>query len=211
MNIRIVTHTPDPEYWIEYCARVSSPKNQELMEKGELTPGKLIKFCADHGHWSIFELANVVMEIETTRAISAQILRHRSFSFQEFSTRYSKVNKSFLTLPEIRRAGAKNRQSSLEPMTDEETTNLVRDSLSSSWDTYEKLLEAGAAPETARAVLPLCTPTKLFMNGTVRSWIHYLQVRCKPDTQKEHREVALTVRAELAKILPICAEVFSWK
>jgi len=209
MIASIVHHTPNPEYWIAYLARVSSPKNQERMEKGELDGAGLIRYCAEHGHWSVFEMANVVMKIKTTRAISAQILRHRSFSFQEFSQRYSKVE-SFRN-PEMRAAGSSNRQSSQEVMKSDRVLELVENGVFEAYQSYKKLLEGGVAPETARMILPLCTPTKLYMNGTVRSWIHYLEVRCKEDTQKEHREVALACRKVLADLLPTCAEVFGWK
>jgi len=209
MMIKIIAYTPDPEFIMAYCARASSPKNQEKMNRGELSPAGLLRSCAKHGHWSVFEMANVVVEAHTTRAISAQIIRHRSFSFAEFSQRYSEV-KEAIPAPEMRRSGSTNRQSSLEPMNDPLIDRKVSDSIESCWKTYKDLVERGVATETARMVLPLCTPTKLYMNGTVRSWIHYLALRCKPDTQKEHREIALAIRSELAKILPTCAEAFEW-
>lgn len=207
---RIVTHTQDPEYWIGYCARVSSPKNQERMAKGELTEAGLLKYCAEHGHWSVFEMANVVMEIKTTRAISAQIIRHRSFAFQEFSARYATVA-SPASAPEMRAAGAKNRQSSMEPIETHSVLGLVEDAVIGAFEKYKTLIEDhGVAQETARMILPMCSPTVLYMNGTVRSWIHYLQVRCNPDVQKEHREVALSVRRELSRLLPTCSQIFGW-
>lgn len=211
MGVRIVTFTPDPEYVIGYCARASSPKNQERMEKGELTAAGLLKFCAEHGHWSVFEMANVVMEIHTSRAISAQLLRHKSFSFQEFSQRYAQVQRDKFKLPEMRKAHKKNRQSSTDKIDDKSIESLVNTSVFDSLDAYEFLINQGVAPECARMLLPMCSPTKLYMNGTIRSWIHYLAVRCKEDTQKEHREIALAIRGELSKILPTCAEAFDWK
>jgi thymidylate synthase (FAD) len=207
MKIRVVAHTPEAEKIMGYCARASSPKNQKRMEKGELSASGLLKYCAKEGHWSVFEMANVVVEIQTTRAISAQILRHRSFSFQEFSQRYAKIEES-IPAPEMRLSGAKNRQSSLAVTHkfDEE----VQECIDGVYEFYLHLIDSGVATETARMVLPMCTPTKLYMNGTVRSWIHFLDVRCKDDVQKEHRLVADAVRSELGKILPTCKEAFGW-
>lgn len=216
MIASLVTHTPKIEYWLAFMARVSSPKNQERMEKGELDGTGLIRYCADHGHWSIFQMANVVMKIKTTRAISAQIIRHRSFSFQEFSQRYSAMDQD-IPIPEMRIKCDKNRQSSTEVIqadgldSNDYLLELIHEQCGTASWTYNELIEHGVAPETARMILPLCTPTKLYMNGTVRSWIHYLEVRCKEDTQKEHREVALACRKILADLLPTCAEVFNWK
>lgn len=210
MSVRIVTHTPDPEHLMGYCARVSSPKNQKRMEAGELGSAGLLKFCSDHGHWSVFELANVVMEVKTTRAISAQILRHRSFACQELSQRYRKIDE-LPQLPEMRLAGSKNRQSSLDVVNTPEVKGIVEDAVCDAFEKYDALVaNHGIATETARMILPMCAPTTLYMNGTVRSWIHYISVRCKPDVQKEHREIALAIRRELSKILPICAEAFGW-
>lgn len=206
-HVEVVAFTPLPEHVMGYCARASSPKNQEKMDRGELTAAGLLKFCADHGHWSVFEMANVVMHIRTTRAISAQILRHRSFSFQEFSQRYAEVTDP-IPSPEMRKAGATNRQSSLEVT--EEFSDEVMASIHSSEEMYRSLIKRGVATETARMVLPMCSPTRLYMNGTVRSWIHYVALRCKQDVQKEHRLVALAIREKLSKILPVCAEAFSW-
>jgi thymidylate synthase (FAD) len=210
-KVRLITITPDAEHIMGYCARASSPKNQARMDSGELTAAGLLKHCAKSGHWSVFEMANAVFEIETTRAISAQILRHRSFSFQEFSQRYAAVNPDDFSTPEMRRGGTKNRQSSADVMDDSDTQFVVNRSILRSVDAYESLLKAGVATETARMVLPMCSPTKLYMNGTIRSWVHYLALRCKPDVQKEHRLIALDIRAELAELLPTCAEAFGWK
>ncbi len=208
--VRIVTHTKDPEHVMGYCARASSPKNQKRMEEGELGAAGLLRHCAEKGHWSVFEMANVVVEIDTTRAISAQILRHRSFSFQEFSQRYARVNTLDINLPEQRQAGAKNRQSSLDVIEDIRIKKTVHEAIQFSIAAYNELVDDGVATETARMVLPMCSPTRLYMNGTVRSWVHYLNLRCKPDVQKEHRQIAIEIRAVLAELLPICAEVFEW-
>lgn len=209
-NVRLITLTKDAEEIMGYCARASSPKNQKRMEDGELTAAGLLKHCAKSGHWSVFEMANAVVEIRTTRAISAQILRHRSFSFQEFSQRYAAVDTSELELPEMRRGGTKNRQSSAEVIDDYSVRLRVSRAISMSVQTYDDLVEAGVATETARMVLPMCAPTKLYMNGTIRSWVHYLALRCKPDVQKEHRLVAEGIRDLLAERLPVCKEAFDW-
>lgn len=194
-----------------YCARASSPKNQARMDAGELTAAGLLKHCADAGHWSVFTMANVVFEVKTSRAISAQILRHWSLDFQEFSQRYATVDFDVLVFPELRAAGASNRQSSLETIDDPETNRIFQDAVKRAFSTYQVLLDRGVANESARFVLPMCSPTKMYINGTVRSWIHYLDVRCKPDVQKEHRVIADAIRHELCKVLPTCAEAFNWK
>jgi len=205
-SARLIWMTPDAEQQIEYCARVSSPENQERMEKGELTPGRLLRYCARKGHWSIFEMANACIAVTTTRDISAQILRHRSFSFQEFSTRYTQVSRRSVA-PELRPQDPKNRQSSLDAPIDLSGVQRVLDR---AHDAYDDLIRCGVARECARRVLPLCTPTKLYMNGTIRSWIHYFKARCTPETQKEHRELALQARALLARNLQVIAEAFDW-
>lgn len=210
MSVKVIWVTPNAEHVMEYCARASSPKNQARMDSGELTPGGLLKHCASSGHWSVFEMANAVFEIKTTRAISAQILRHRSFSFQEFSQRYSQVNTKDFTLPEMRMGGTKNRQSSSEVMDGKDIGLEVNAAIFNSIVAYETLLSKGVATETARMVLPMCSPTKLYMNGTIRSWVHYLNVRCKPDVQKEHRLIAEEIRSVLAEKLPNCSEAFGW-
>lgn len=209
-DVRLISITPDAEAIMGYCARASSPKNQKRMDAGELTAEGLLKHCAKSGHWSVFEMANAVVEVRTTRAISAQILRHRSFSFQEFSQRYARVNTLDLVLPEQRMGGTINRQSSAEVSVDPAHKNLVADAVDAAVGAYNALVDDGVATETARMVLPMCSPTKLYMNGTVRSWVHYLSLRCKPDVQKEHRLVAESIRDLLADVLPVCKEVFGW-
>lgn len=206
---KLIWITPDAEQMVEYIARVSNPKNQAKMESGELTPGRLLRYCADHGHWSIFEMASACVEVETTRAISAQILRHRSFSFQEFSQRYAEVDLKEFPVPEMRlRAQGGNRQGSVEA--DDWGTRRAAESVRDSVGYYHALIDSGVAPETARMVLPMCSPTRLYMAGTLRSWIHYLAVRTKPDVQKEHRQIAEGIQAILADELPILAEAFGW-
>lgn len=207
MNAKLVWITPEPEEVIGYCARVSSPKNQGKDAAG------LLRYCIRHNHWSPFEMASACMEIETTRAISAQILRHRSFSFQEFSQRYAEVEQPPRD-PDQRLAGATNRQSSL-PVDWSNTTlyqqhavKAAQEAIRASWDAYVSLVDSGFATETARFVLPLCTPTRLYMSGTIRSWLHYVDLRKKSDTQEEHRKIAENVHAILLRHLPITIGAF---
>lgn len=171
---------------IAYCARVSNPGNQ----MNSVTAPALLNYLIQNKHWSPFEMVSMCISIETSRAIAAQILRHRSFSFQEFSQRYSKA----LNIEpfEIRLAGSTNRQSSTEITKDWDLE--VWEQMQESWNLYDKMVEAGVATESARMVLPLSTTTKLYMNGTLRSWIHYLELRCDEHTQKEHRIIANEVK-----------------
>jgi thymidylate synthase (FAD) len=173
---------------IAYCARVSNPSNQLNHE----TADKLLRYCAKHGHWSVFEQASMTVEIVTSRAIAAQILRHRSFSFQEFSQRYARVT-AFEDV-ELRKQGEKNRQGGEQVITEGQAIHSVNQILGLINDVYDDLLELGVAKECARMILPLCTQTTLYMTGTVRSWIHYLQQRLDSHAQKEHRLVANGVR-----------------
>lgn len=216
MNVRFISITkPDiaidgkelsPEGLIAYCARVSSP-NQDNPDYV-----KLLRFCARQGHWSVFEMVDMTLEITTTRAIAPQILRHRSFSFQEFSQRYAKV--ASYELYEARRQDAKNRQNSIDDL-DEETKQWFRDVQKEIWEhsfkRYEEALAKGIAKESARAILPLNAVTRLYMKGSVRSWIHYLQVRCDAATQKEHRDIALAAREIFISKFPVIAEALEWK
>lgn len=179
------------EELIAYCARVSNPGNQMNKE----TAPRLLRYLMRHKHWSPFEMVSMCVSIETSRAIAAQILRHRSFSFQEFSQRYATATK---TEPvDLRLAATSNRQSSSVPFDDK--TGIVADIITRAFGAYDELIRQGVATETARMVLPLCTLTKLYMNGTIRSWIHYLQQRCDPHTQLEHRLIAI----EIQRILEI--------
>lgn len=192
--------TPEAEKQIMYCARVSS-NNQD----SENT--KLLNYCIKHGHWSIFEMANMCVEINTSRAISAQILRHRSFSFQEFSQRYAAVQ-DFETY-EARRQDEKNRQNSIDDLSDE---NMIwfrvaqQNVHNSAEQLYKEALKRGIAKEQARFLLPMSSSSKLYMNGTVRSWIHYLNLRCANGTQKEHVEIANQIKGIFKQELPIVAE-----
>jgi len=199
---KLVWITPEAEKHIAYCARVSNPANQDNPEIA-----RLLKYCIKHGHWSIFEMASMCVEIKTTRAISPQILRHRSFSFQEFSQRYAVAEKP--DVPEQRLAGLYNRQSSLalphfdELNTEQQTAlRLAEQSIEASHEAYKALVVSGIATETARAILPLATPTTMYMTGTIRSWIHYVQLRTKMDTQQEHRDIAVAINNILWDNIP---------
>lgn len=199
--VNLISVTPDAEKTIMYCARVSNPKNQ----KSENT--NLIKYCIENHHWSVFEMANMVVEIETSRAISAQILRHRSFSFQEFSQRYAAV--TGVEYYEARRQDDKNRQNSIADMTDEDSKWFENAQISVanfSRTQYEAALDKGIAKEQARFLLPMSSSTKLYMNGTIRSWLHYIDLRTTPGTQKEHRDIAEGIKEIFKQELPIIAE-----
>jgi thymidylate synthase (FAD) len=194
-----------PQNIIMYCARVSNPANQTS------TNTKLLDYCLKHGHVSIFEMANMVFEIETSRAIAAQILRHRSFSFQEFSQRYAEVQ-GFETY-QARSQDPKNRQNSIDDMSEEakQWFELMQKHIQMEAEfAYQQALDKGIAKEQARFLLPLSTSTKLYMNGSIRSWIHYLQLRCGNGTQKEHQEIALAIRDLFVKELPIIGEALKW-
>ena len=210
MNVELISITPDAEKTIAYCARVSNPKGQDRDEYA-----KLLKYCIDHGHWSIFEMANMVLEINTTRGIAAQILRHRSFSFQEFSQRYADANLlENIIPPDLRSQDEKNRQNSIDDI-DMETqikyNRQVRELFSKSQALYDDMIKNGVAKECARFVLPLATPTKMYMNGTIRSWIHYINLRSGHGTQKEHMDIANKCKDIFIQQLPVVSEALGWK
>lgn len=203
-QVSLVHITPKAEELISYMARVSNPSNQSNTE----TSAKLIGYLIKHNHWSPFEMVNMCVEIDTTRSIAAQILRHRSFSFQEFSQRYAEVQLR-PELPEMRRQDTKNRQNSIDDLSLEvlsQTDTLVSEALVTAYKAYDRLLELGVAKECAREVLPLCTPTRLYMNGTVRSWLHYCDLRCSNGTQLEHQRIATQIRTVLCRELPNVTE-----
>lgn len=201
-----------PEELIVYIARVSNPNNQ----LNTVTAPRLISYLMKHNHWSPMEHVNLCVEIKTSRAIAAQILRHRSFSFQEFSQRYSEADEFEDT--ELRKQADKNRQSSEEeinPLLTKDYKNIpahvaVRDHYHRSKKLYDELIEEGVARECARAVLPLGTQTTLYMNGSVRSWIHYIQLRSQQDTQKEHREIAEAIKEIFCAEFPNTAKALEW-
>ena len=203
--VKLIAITPEAEKLIAYCARVSSPKQDNPKIE------KLLEYCIDHGHWSVFETPYITIEINTSRAISAQILRHRSFTFQEFSQRYAAVA-DFETY-KARRQDSKNRQNSIDDMSDKDRTwfwnaqDAVQDVCSS---LYHDALDRGIAKEQARFLLPMSSKTKLYMTGNIRSWVHYLDLRCRIDTQKEHRDIALAIREILKKELPIISKAVAW-
>ena len=193
-----------------YVARVSNPNNQENPKVAGL-----LSYCIKHNHWSVFEQAHMTLEIETTRGIAAQILRHRSFTYQEFSQRYadSSMLADTIPLPELRRQDTKNRQNSIDnidPFTRQKFEMLMQQHFSQAMDLYQRMLDEGIAKECARFVLPLAVPTKIYMTGSVRSWIHYIQLRSANGTQKEHMDIALQCRDVFVKELPICAEALEW-
>ena len=209
MNVKLVSATPDAEKLMAYIARVSNPSNQD----NEKYAG-LLKYCIKHNHWSVFEQSTMTLEIETTRAIAAQILRHRSFTFQEFSQRYASSNDlGDIELPELRRQDTKNRQNSIDDLDPEMVDKLNRQMItlfSSAKSLYTQMLDAGVAKECARMVLPLATPTRIYMTGSCRSWIHYINLRSAHGTQKEHMEIAEGCRKVFTEQFPSVSEALEW-
>ena len=209
-KVKLISVTPDAEKHIAYVARVSNPKNQN----NENFAG-LLKYCIKHGHWSIFEQSFMTLEIETTRGIAAQILRHRSFTYQEFSQRYADSNLlGEVELPELRRQDTKNRQNSiddLDPEVVEKLNKQMNTLFSSAFSLYNQMLEKGVAKECARFVLPLATPTKIYMSGSARSWIHYINLRSGHGTQKEHMDIANECKSIFVEQFPSVAEAMEWE
>ncbi len=209
MKVSFVNITADPEQTMAYIARVSNPNNQD----NENYAG-LLRYCIKHQHWSVFEQSSMTLEIETTRGLAAQILRHRSFTFQEFSQRYADSNLlGEIELPELRRQDTKNRQNSiddLEPAVVEKLEKQMNTLFSSSLALYNQMLESGVAKECARFVLPLATPTRLYMTGSCRSWIHYIQLRSANGTQKEHMDIANACKQLFVEKYPTVAEALEW-
>lgn len=209
MAVKLVSITPDAEKTMGYIARVSNPANQD----NENVAG-LLAYCIRHAHWSVFEQATITMEIETTRDIGAQILRHRSFKFQEFSQRYAAVS-TVAALPELRLQDHKNRQNSLEATAEDavmisEFNMRIMDHFNKAKDLYDEMLAAGIAKECARKVLPLNTETKIYMTGSVRDWIHYIGLRTANGTQKEHMIIAEEAKKVFCDNLPIVAKALNW-
>lgn len=194
-----------PEELIVYIARVSNPNNQMNME----TAPKLINYLIKHKHWSPFEFVDMTVDIVTRRSIAAQILRHKSFAFQEFSQRYSTAKE--IQPIELRRQGKTNRQSSEDVITDFALERDIEQHIANSKMLYNKLIDSGISRETARDILPLSTETTMYMKGSVRSWIHYLELRCSPDTQKEHREIADDIKSIFVNQFPNISEALNWK
>ena len=209
-SIKLVSVTPDAEKTMAYVARVSNPKNQD----NEKFAG-LLRYCIEHGHWSVFEQAHMTVEINTTRGLAAQILRHRSFTYQEFSQRYadSSLLEEKIPLPELRRQDEKNRQNSIDDLdeSDKKFYQLEMEKLfEKSMTLYKNMLENGVAKECARFVLPLATPTRLYMTGSCRSWIHYINLRSAHGTQKEHMELVENVRKVFKEQFPIVSQALDW-
>ena len=210
MTVRLIQATPNPEENMAYVARVSNPNNQENPNYAGL-----LRYCIKHNHWSVFEQAYMTLEIETNRGIAAQILRHRSFTFQEFSQRYadSSLLSETIPLPELRSQDTKNRQNSIDnvdPFVKQELEIAMKKHFDSAMDIYKHMLEMGIAKECARFVLPLATPTRIYMTGSCRSWIHYIQLRSANGTQKEHMDVALACRDIFCEQYPTVAEALEW-
>jgi len=209
MKVSFVNITADPEQTMAYIARVSNPSNQS----NENYAG-LLRYCIKHQHWSVFEQSSMTLEIETTRGLAAQVLRHRSFTFQEFSQRYADSNLlGKIDLPDLRRQDTKNRQNSidnLEPEIVEKLNKQMTTLFESSLALYNQMLELGVAKECARFVLPLATPTRLYMTGSCRSWIHYIQLRSAHGTQKEHMDIANACKGLFVQYYPTVAEALEW-
>jgi len=209
MKVNFVNITAEPEYTMSYIARVSNPNNQQNEDYAGL-----LKYCIKHEHWSVFEQSFMTLEIETTRGLAAQILRHRSFTFQEFSQRYADSNLlGEIELPELRRQDVKNRQNSiddLDPVIVEKLEKQMNTLFSSSLSLYNQMLESGVAKECARFVLPLATPTRLYMTGSCRSWIHYIKLRSANGTQKEHMDIANACKYHFKTQYPTVSAALEW-
>ena len=210
MNVKLISVSPDAEKHMAYCARVSNPNNQE----NEKYAG-LLRYCIKHQHWSIFEQAFMTLEINTTRGLAAQILRHRSFTYQEFSQRYadSSLLGDKIPLPQLRKQDEKNRQNStddLDPILVQELEVKMQKYFADGMKLYKDMLDAKVAKECARFVLPLATPTRLYMSGSVRSWIHYIELRSGHGTQKEHMDIANACKNIFTEQFPTVAEAMEW-
>ena len=210
MNVKLVSVTPDAEKTMGYVARVSNPANQDNPKVAGL-----LSYCISHGHWSVFEQAHMTLEIETTRGLAAQILRHRSFTYQEFSQRYQDVShiREDIPLPELRSQDEKNRQNSIDdvdPAVVSRFNKEMRSHFDAGIDLYKSMLHAGIAKECARFVLPLATPTRLYMTGSCRSWIHYINLRSAHGTQKEHIDLVEEVRKIFVEQFPDVSQALDW-
>jgi thymidylate synthase (FAD) len=200
VSVKLISVTPNPEQTMAYIARVSNPNNQDNPDYA-----KLLAYCLKHGHWSVFEHSYLTVEITTSLAIATQILRHRSFTFQQLSRRYNGDAPTFDPIT-LRRQAEKNRQSSTDPIKNPDLDELIQRYLVAAARVYERLLAEGVARECARMVLPQATRTTLYMTGSCRSWIHYIQLRTQPDTQAEHRQVALAVQDIFIQCYPTVAK-----
>ena len=210
MNVKLISVTPDAEKMMGYVARVSNPSNQENPKVAGL-----LKYCVKHQHWSVVEQSFMTLEIETTRGLAAQILRHRSFTFQEFSQRYadSSLLSTNIPLPELRRQDTKNRQNSIDDIDEfkvQKYQMLMQDYFTQGMNLYQQMLTDGIAKECARFVLPLATPTRLYMSGSCRSWVHYIDLRSAHGTQKEHMDIAEACKKVFIEQFPTVAEALEW-
>ena len=210
MNVSLISVSPDAEKHMAYCARVSNPNNQDNDNYAGL-----LRYCIKHQHWSIFEQAFMTLEINTTRGLAAQILRHRSFTFQEFSQRYADTNllDTNIPLPELRRQDTKNRQNSIDDVPEKQSKMLlgrIQNYFNEGLDLYNELLREGIAKECARFVLPLATPTRIYMSGSVRSWVHYIDLRSGHGTQKEHMDIANACKTIFTEQFPTVSEALQW-
>ena len=208
-KVSFITSTPDAEKSMAYIARVSNPNNQE---NENFT--KLIQYCIKNEHWSVFEQAYMTLQIETNRGIASQILRHRSFTFQEFSQRYADSTQlGEIPIPELRRQDSKNRQNSISDLSDDVSKKFeskIRKQFEESKALYQEMLESGIAKECARFVLPIATPTRIYMTGSCRSWIHYINLRSGHGTQKEHMEIANESKAIFRNKFPVVSSALGW-
>ena len=208
-KVELVTATPDAEKTMAYIARVSNPKNQDNQDFA-----KLIQYCIKNEHWSVFEQAYMTLQIETNRGIAAQILRHRSFTFQEFSQRYADSTQlGNIPIPELRRQDTKNRQNSLSDLPSEishEFQTRIKIQFAESVKLYEEMIASGVAKECARFVLPIATPTRIYMTGSCRSWIHYINLRSGHGTQKEHMDIANACKNIFCNQFPTVAVALDW-
>ena len=210
MSVKLISVTPDAEQTMAYVARVSNPNNQENPNYA-----KLLGYCIKHNHWSVFEQSFMTLEIETTRGLAAQILRHRSFTYQEFSQRYadSSLLAETIPVPEIRRQDTKNRQNSIDDIdqfTQQQYERKIQIHFDAAMNLYREMLNDGIAKECARFVLPLATPTRLYMSGSCRSWIHYIQLRSANGTQKEHMDIAFACQEIFKEQFPTVSEALEW-
>ena len=208
-NVQLLSITPEAEKTMAYIARVSNPKNQDNQDFS-----RLLSYCIKNEHWSVFEQSFMTLQIETSRGIAAQILRHRSFTFQEFSQRYADSSQlGNIPIPELRRQDIKNRQNSISDLPEElknKYLNKIKENFKNTSNLYEEMLEAGIAKECARFILPLATPTRIYMTGSCRSWIHYIKLRSANGTQEEHKQIALSCRIIFKENFPIVSKALDW-
>ena len=208
-KVELISITPEAEKMMAYIARVSNPKNQDNQDFS-----RLLSYCIKNEHWSVFEQSFMTLQIETNRGIAAQILRHRSFTFQEFSQRYADSSQlGCIPVPELRRQDVKNRQNSISDLPDElknKYINKIKENFKKTSNLYEEMLDAGIAKECARFILPLATPTRIYMTGSCRSWIHYIKLRSANGTQEEHKQIALSCRQIFKEKFPIVSKALNW-